>query len=42
MWGIGVVVPQKLRQRVVEELHTSHMGMNKMKVVATGFVVALN
>ena len=38
MWGIRVVVPQKLRQRVLEELHTSHMGMNKMKVVARSFV----
>ena len=37
MWGIRVVVPQKLRQRVLEELRTSHMGMNKMKGVARSF-----
>ena len=38
VWGIRVVVPKKLRARVLEELHISHMGMNKMKLVARGFV----
>ena len=38
IWGIRVVVPKKLRARVLEELHISHMGMNKMKLVARGFV----
>ena len=37
-WGIHVVVPKRLRAQVLEELHISHMGMNKMKLVARGFV----
>ena len=38
MCRIRVVVPKKLKARVLEELHISHMGMNKMKLVARGFV----
>ena len=32
------MVPEKLRKRVLEELHISHMGMNNMKLVARSFV----
>ena len=37
-WRICVVIPKKPRAQVLEELHISHMGMNKMKLVARGFV----
>ena len=38
MWGIRVVVPAKLRKRVLEKLHIIHMDMNKMKLVARSFM----
>ena len=36
MWGIRVVVPAKLRERVLEELHI--MDINKMKLVTRSFM----
>ncbi|XP_057202332.1 uncharacterized protein K02A2.6 [Triplophysa rosa] len=38
MWGLRVVVPPKLRTRVLEELHTGHLGVVKMKSLARSFV----
>ena len=38
LWGMRVVVWQKLRSRILEEIYTSHMEMNKMKVVARSIV----
>ena len=34
MWGMKVIVPNKLQGRVLEELHTGHMGIVKMKSLA--------
>lgn len=30
MWGLRVVVPPKLRTRVLEELHVGHLGVVKI------------
>ena len=38
MWGNRVVIPQKLRARLVEELHRDHPGMVKMKAVARSYL----
>ena len=38
MWGSRVVVPAKLRERVLETLHEGHIGMVKMKGLSQGFV----
>ena len=38
MWGIRVIIPTKLREQVLEELHEGHMGIVKMKSVARSFV----
>ena len=32
MWGIKVIVPNKLQGRVLEELHTGHTGIVRMKL----------
>ena len=34
MWGIKVIVPNKLQGRVLEELHTGHTGIVRMKALA--------
>ncbi len=38
MLGLRVVVPPKLRSRVLEELHVGHLGVVKIKSLARGFV----
>jgi transposase InsO family protein len=38
LWGARVVVPQKGRQQVLQELHTAHPGMNRMKGLARSYV----
>ena len=38
MWGIRVVVPQKLQPTVLNELHTGHFGIVRMKSLARSFV----
>lgn len=38
MWGWRVVIPPKLRSRVPAELHTGHLGVVGMKVVARSYV----
>ena len=38
MWGNRVIVPTKLRGRVMETLHGGHMGTVKMKGLARGYV----
>ena len=38
MWGIRVVIPTKLRDRVLEELHDGHLGVVKMKGLARSHV----
>lgn len=34
LWGIRVVIPEKLQKRILEELHCGHPGMVKMKSLA--------
>lgn len=34
MWGYRVIIPTKLRLRVLEELHSTHLGVVKMKSLA--------
>ena len=38
MWGIKVIVPNKLQGRVLEELHTGHTGIVRMKALARSHV----
>ena len=38
LWGIRVVVPKKLRQKLLEELHRDHPGISRMKAVARGYM----
>lgn len=38
MWGNRVVVPTKLRERVLKTLHEGHIGMVKMKGLSRGYV----
>ena len=38
LWGIRVVVPSKLRARLVEELHRDHPGVTRMKAVARNYL----
>ena len=37
LWGIRVVVPEKLQGAVLRELHSSHSGMSRMKSLARSF-----
>ena len=38
MWGMRVIVPPKLRPRVLKELHTAHPGVVRMKSLARSYV----
>ena len=38
MWGNRVIVPPKLRQQVLEELHAGHLRVVKMKALAQSYV----
>lgn len=38
MWGYRTVIPSKLRQYILEELHASHMGIVKTKSLARSYV----
>ena len=38
MWGIKVIIPAKLREGVLKELHTGHLGIVKMKSIARTLV----
>ncbi|XP_014204698.1 uncharacterized protein K02A2.6-like [Copidosoma floridanum] len=35
MWGHRVIIPQKVRKRIVEQLHECHFGIVKMKSLAS-------
>ena len=37
LWGFRVVIPQKLRQRLLQELHKDHPGVSRMKSVARSY-----
>ncbi|KAK3768906.1 hypothetical protein RRG08_060344 [Elysia crispata] len=36
--GLRVIIPQKFRQRMLQELHENHQGMNKTKAIARSYV----
>ena len=38
MWGIGVLIPQKLRKKLLCELHTDHPGATCMKSIARSYM----
>ncbi|XP_014210491.1 uncharacterized protein K02A2.6-like [Copidosoma floridanum] len=38
MWGQRVIIPQKVRKRIVEQLHECHFGIVKMKSLARSVV----
>ena len=38
LWGMRVVIPNKLQVRVLEELHDGHLGVVKMKALARSYV----
>ena len=38
MWGIRVIVPESLRQQVLEQLHETHSGIVGMKSLARSHV----
>lgn len=38
LWGNRIIVPESLRKLVLEELHQSHFGIVKMKMIARSYV----
>ena len=38
LWGVRVVVPNKLQQQVLKELHEGHPGIVRMKNLARSYV----
>ena len=38
MWGIRVITPPKLRPQILKELHQGHMGVVKMKAIASSYI----
>ncbi|XP_026331334.1 uncharacterized protein K02A2.6-like [Hyposmocoma kahamanoa] len=38
MWGYRLVIPQSLREKVLRQLHMSHMGIVKTKSIARSYV----
>lgn len=38
LWGMRVVIPDKYRGQMLEELHNQHLGMSQMKSFARSFV----
>ena len=38
LWGIRVVIPWKLRSRILDELHQGHPGVIHMKSMTCGYV----
>ena len=38
LWGSRVIIPQKLRDRVLDELHWEHPGICSMKAIARSYV----
>ena len=38
LWGIRVIIPTKYQDQVLNEIHSGHLGMAKMKAVARGYV----
>ena len=38
LWGTRVIVPAVLQQDILNEVHSTHLGMTKMKMLARGYV----
>ena len=38
IWGIRVIIPYKLRKKVLQELHQSHVGIVRMKATARSYL----
>jgi hypothetical protein len=38
MWGIRVIIPEKLRPAVLNELHEGHIGVAKMKMLGRNYI----
>lgn len=38
LWGLRVIIPEKLRETMLVELHDQHWGVNRMKSLARGYV----
>lgn len=38
LWGYCAVIPQKLRARILENLHSSHLGIVKTKALARSYI----
>lgn len=38
MWGYRVIIPEKLRSRILRELHTAHLGISKTKSLARSYL----
>ena len=38
LWGMRVIVPSKLRSRLLQELHRDHPGISRMKQVARSYI----
>lgn len=38
MWGYRVIIPQKLRKEILQQLHLSHLGIVKTKALARSYI----
>ena len=38
LWGNRVIIPQSVRSKVFEVLHSTHSGMSRMKSLARSYV----
>ena len=38
LWGHRVVIPLPVHKKILQDLHTGHMGMSRMKALARSFV----
>ena len=38
LWGTRVVIPNKLKEQVLQEICQGHLGINKMKQIARSYV----
>lgn len=37
LWGVRIVVPPRFREAILNEIHSSHLGMNKCKSIARSY-----
>ena len=38
LWGMRMIIPVKLREQLLSELHSSHFGISKMKSIARSYM----